>query len=244
MEILKLLIADAGEEFRLAMTEQLQGTYILRVCQEGKEALEMIRTFQPDILLLDLLLPGLDGITLLQRVAEEGLHPMVLATTRFLNGYVMEALERLNVGYVMVKPCDIKATASRIQDLTEHITPPPVSRPDPATTVSNMLLTLGIPTKLRGFSCLREAILEELRLPGQQITKTLYPAVAKICGGSKDQVERAIRSAIHSAWEDRNEQLWRTYFHSDGDGVLRRPTNAAFITALAGRIRMDMEPKQ
>lgn len=243
MEMLKLLIADSGEEFRLSMTERLQGTYILRVCQEGNETLEAIRSFRPDLVLLDMMLPGLDGITILQRAAEEGFHPMVLASSRYVNDYILESVERLNVGYVMVKPCEIRATEDRLRDLSQRRSQTVISVPDPATTVSNMLLTLGVPTKLRGFACLREAILEEIRLPGQQITKTIYPAVAKVCGGNAEQVERAIRSAVLAAWNVRDEQAWRMYFHADGEGALRRPTNAAFITALAGRIRMGLEAR-
>ena len=117
MGMLKLLIADATEEFRLALARQVTGIYLVRCCADGRQALEMIDSFKPDVLVLDMLMPGLDGITILQRTAEMGINPVVLATTRLATEYVLESVGRLGVGYVMVKPCDVKATAARLKDL-------------------------------------------------------------------------------------------------------------------------------
>jgi len=237
----KVLIADGSEEFRDALADILRGTYVVRVCQEGNQTLQALYNVKPDILVLDLLLPGLDGISLLQQTAEAGLRPMVLATTGFVNDYVLDCAERLGVGYVMVKPCDVHATAARIADLHQHLKPPAVSKPDHRTVVSNLLLTLSVPTKLKGYACLREAILEAVRDPAQQVTKELYPKVAKLCDGNAVQVERSIRSAIASAWERRDEQIWRMYFRPNQAGQLERPTNAAFISCIAARVAMDGE---
>lgn len=236
----KLLIADASEEFRLALADVLRGTYLVRLSQEGNQTLEMLRSQKPDILVLDLLLPGLDGISLLQRAAEDGLRPMVLATTGFANDYVLECSDRLGVGYVMVKPCDVHAVAARLADLHRHLKPPAVTRPEPRTLACNALLTLGVPTKLKGYNCLIEAVLETVRDPKQQVTKELYPKVAKLCDGNAVQVERSIRSAIGAAWERRDEEVWRMYFKTNQEGGLERPTNSEFIYALAVRIAMEL----
>ena len=233
MEIRKLLIADGSEEFALALVDALRGAYNLRVCRDGLEALEQIRSFRPDVLVLDLMLPGLDGISLLQSVASGGWKPTVLATTRFISEYILESVDRLGVGYLMVKPCDIRATVARIGDLTGRIRQPVPTRPEPRTDVSNLLLTLGIPVKLRGYAYLREAVLLMAAKPGQSITKELYPAVAEQCGAAPIHVERSIRSAIAAAWERRDEQIWRIYFSPGPDGCLTRPTNAEFICRLA-----------
>lgn len=234
--MLKVLIADTGEEFRQALAEQLQGTYIVRTSREGKRTQEILREYRPDILVLDLMLSGMDGISLLQEAEEEGLRPTVLATTSFFSDYVLQAVERLNVKYVMVKPCDIRAMVMRIADLSEHITAPVLTQPDLRTVVTNLLLALNIPTKLKGFACLREAILEAVRDPGQPVTKELYPAVAKLCDGNAVQVEHLIRSAIAAGWKQRDEKVWRLYFRPNQEGVLERPTNAAFISCIASRL--------
>lgn len=244
MVMLKLLIADGTEEFRLALADTLRGAYVVRTCQEGMETLQMIQSFKPEVLVLDLMMPGLDGITLLQKTAEIGLRPVVLATTRFANDYVMEKTAQLGVGFVMVKPCDIGATVARIADLTQRVGPPAVTQPDSRTAASNLLLALGVPTKLRGYACLREALLEAMHDPGQSVTKELYPAVAGICGGNAVQVERSIRSAIHAAWSCRDEQIWRLYFQPGPDGAVPRPTNAAFISRLTDRLLLSREGRQ
>lgn len=245
MEMRKLLIADASEEFRLALAETLRGNYIVRICQDGNQTLDVLQEMRPDILVLDLLLPGLDGISLLQKAAEAGLQPVVLATTAFSNDYVVDTLARLGVGYVMVKPCNIHAVADRIADLRQHLKPPAVTRPDPRTVVSNMLLSLSVPTKLKGYACLREAVLEAVRDPAQQVTKELYPKVAKNYGGNGPQVERLIRTAIDAAWKRRDERVWRLYFQPNQHGQLERPTNATFLSALAEHVSMGCpEPEE
>ncbi len=233
--MLKLLIADSTEEFRLALAEQVAGSFTVRCAQQGKEALELICSYKPDILVLDLMMPGLDGISILEQAAQKGIRPTVLATTRFANDYVQDAVTRLGVCYLMVKPCDLKATAARLTDMAEHRKPQPLARPDIRIMVSIVLLSLGIPTKLRGFTYLREAIVAAMRQPGQMVTKEIYPAVGHICGASKDQVERSIRSAIAAGFANRDEQVWRQYFQPGPGGNLIRPSNGTFISALAER---------
>lgn len=238
MEMKKLLIADASEEFRMAMQEYLQDCYIIQTCKEGNETLQILESFRPDVMILDLLLPGVDGVTLLQEASDRGLHPTVLATTRFYSDYVMEAMERLAVGYVMVKPCELSAVAARLADLLPHREENcEVSQPDMRTVVDNVLRELSFQTHPRGYATLREALLETIRSPGQQVTKTLYPTIGKQCGGNSDQVEHAIRRVIHQAWMYRNQEIWDSYFGIGCDGkVTKCPTNKVFIMTVASRI--------
>ena len=122
---------------------------------------------------------------------------------------------------------------ARIRDLSRRLNPPELSPPDPRTQVSNLLLTLGIPTRLKGYNQLREAILLMAKHPDWAITKELYPAVSAVCGGDKDHVERTVRSAIGIGWKHRDEQTWQVYFPSGPDGICKRPSNGTFITRLA-----------
>lgn len=236
--MLKLLIADASEEFRTALEEELRGRYQIRMCAEGKQTLEEMRSFAPDVMVLDLMLPGLDGITLLQRAGVAGIRPAILALTRIPSDYVVRTAAQLGVDYLMMKPCDIRAAVERLADLTrEH---PKAS--DDQAAVDRMMLMLGLPTKRRGYLCLREAILEMLREPSQQMTKTLYPTVAARCNGNAKQVEHAIREVIEDGWNNRDQQLWRQLFPPNARGQEKRPTNAAFITTLVHRIRTGWKP--
>lgn len=238
MEVRKLLIAEGTEEFRRALVEVLTGVYHIKTCANGLEAMELLRSFAPDIVVLDLMLPGLDGISILQRAAEEGLNPRILATTRFLNDYVTEKMNDLNVGYLMMKPCDVGATVERIADLSRRIRQPVPAPADPRSHVSNILISLGVPTKLRGYGYLREAVLLMAQKPGQSITKELYPEVAVRCGCESSHVERCSRNAIEAAWRKRNEEVWSVYFRPEADGTYSRPTNAEFMTGIAEKLHL------
>ena len=241
MEKRKLLISDANEEFVSTLVKQLQGLYHIRTTSEGNETLEVAREFQPEIMVLELMMPGLEGISILQSMAEAGLHPSVLVVTRYASDYVLETLGRLGVGYVMRKPCSIKATVDRIADLSQQIRPPVLARPDPRTAASNLMLNLGFRTKLKGYGYLRDAIPMMVNNPGLSLTKELYPAVAKLWKAEAVQVERAIRGAVKSAWLQRDERVWKMYFQPGADGHVPRPTNGAFNTRMAECILTGLE---
>ena len=121
--------------------------------------------------------------------------------------------------------------------MAEELQPPTVTLADPRTTVSNMLLRLGIPTKMRGYAFLREAVLVMAHDRTQSVTKELYPTVARRCGGNPLQVERTIRAAIHSAWDNRDESAWNQVFRTSGP--IPRPTNSTMISLLAEQLRND-----
>lgn len=244
MDTLKLLIADGNEEFRQALAEALQGTYHVRSCRTGRDALSLLRSFCPDVMVINLILPEMDGISLLENAAAAGIRPMVLATTRLNNDYIMECVGRLGVDYLMLHPCDIPSTVARVRDLSRRLNPPLLAPPDPKTQVSNLLLSLGIPTRLKGYQLSREAILLMAANPDMAITKELYPAVAAACGGNKDHVERSIRSAVSTAWSQRDDRIWQLYFTPGPDGVIKRPTNGTFITRLADSLRLSQTNSQ
>lgn len=228
MERLKLLIAEGTEAFRIALLDALRGAYRVHTCDEGQQALQMMQEFKPDMMILDLMLPGLDGITLLQRAAESGLRPMVLATTSYHNPYILESLQKLGVGYVMIKPCDLRATIARLADLSQQIHAPVVSQPDPDVQISNLLLALGFQTRHHGYAYLRTAIGLMAADFRQSITKELYPAVAKEFKTDQTSVERCMRTAIEKAWKTGDRKLWKLYFEQE-----ERPTNGECIRRLA-----------
>lgn len=233
--MLKLLIADCNEEFRLTLAEALQGHYHVLCCRSGKEALHILLTEKPDVFVLDLMLPELDGITLLENAVAEGVRPKVLAATPLLTDYVLESAQRLGIGYLMRKPCDIQATAARIGDLS-HTLNPPVRKRDPRPLVSQLLLSLSISTKHNGYGYLTEAIVMYAQTPEQAITKVLYPEVAKIFGCNRRHVERSIRSALEAAWDHGDPAIWQQYFPN----TQCRPSNAVFISRMAEALRREM----
>lgn len=233
MDRKRILIADASQEFREALADALGTLYQARLTWDGITTLQQLHSFHPDILVLDLMMPGMDGITLLQKAISDDIRPIVLATTRYLSDYIVSSTEKMGIGYLMVKPCDASAVVSRIADMSQQIQPVMFARPDHRSLVSNMLTRLGIPTKLKGYNYLREAILIMSKGPTQSITKELYPSVASTCQSTPVQIERSIRSAIAISWNNRDESIWRLYFGADSSSQIPRPSNGAFISRLA-----------
>lgn len=235
----KLLIVDPSEDFRYALAQSLRGTYTVSTAGDGIHALELLQSLRPDILVLDLMLPGLDGITLLQKAAQMNLRPKALAATRYLSDYTLEAAQRMGIGYVMLKPCDTSAVAARVADLSQSLKPAAAPTTDPRTQVTNILLRLGFPTKLRGYGYLREAVLLMQKDPEQSITKELYPHVAALFRATPIQIERSIRSAITTAWARRDHEVWQLFFPYDDTGNPNRPTNATLICRLADHLSLE-----
>ena len=233
MERIKLLIAEGTEDFRIALTESLQGAYHLCVCAEGQETLEQLCQFRPDLVILDLMLPGLDGITILERAAQAGVRSVVLATTRFDSAYILDRAAELGVGYIMRKPCDLRATIDRLTDLSQRLDQKLKCRKDSKSWVTATLLALGFSPKLKGFQYLAEGVYQMALDPKQSVTKELYPAVGESEGAGSENVERACRSAIEKAWLRGDTYLWRTYFPEHSGPIPHRPTNTEFLQRLA-----------
>lgn len=234
----RLLIADGTEEFRLSLYDALKADYQVCTCRSGKQALAMITENPPDILVLDLMLPELDGISLLHTLNGLGIHPVVLATTRFLSDYVTSHINQLGIAYMLLKPCDLRATVNRIHDLSEKVGTPVETVEDSKGRISTVLITLGIPAKLKGYDLLRQSICLVLSHPGQSITKELYPSVASSLGISPTQVERSIRTAIAVGFEKGDKRQWAKFFPA-GDGEISRPSNGSFINAIAENLRLQ-----
>ena len=229
----KLLIAESSGELAEALAELFRSSCQVRVCTDGNSAKQQLGRSCPDVLVLDLMLPGYDGLSLLQWAGEQGLRPQVLVTTRFCSNYVVECAQSLGVRYLMLKPCSISAMASHISSLlVSEFTEEPKRR-DSDSGVRTLLMALGIRGNLHGYNCIYHAVTLYARDPMQSVTKVLYPEVAKRCGCKASHVERNMRSAIESAWTTRNEQIWRLYFPTDGTGTIKRPTNTEFLARMA-----------
>ncbi len=233
----RLLIADSSEVFIRALVPKLEDTYEIATCSSGQEAVRTICMFRPDILLLDMQMPGMDGLAILNNVLSDGYSPVILATMRVITDYIQDSLARLNVAYIMVKPCQTAAVVERIRDMERMLLQGEHTVWDISSEVHNRLMGLGFRPNRAGYRCTVEAILALVADPDLAISKGVYPAVVPICGTTVKQVEHAIRLAINDAWVHRDEDAWSVYFPKGRDGVIRRPTNSVFLTRMAAAIR-------
>lgn len=229
----KILIAETSVLFCEQLTSCLTDDYAVRMCHSGLEAQRILTDFQPDVLVMDVMLPELDGISLLKFVSSQPHRPNILLTTCLLSAYVEAAIRSYSVDMVMVKPCDPSVIAERVRDLSCVNPETPVQLPKKDPTLSDVLLHLDIPSKRKAFAYLQMSVELYEANPCQGITKRLYPAVAAAYRTNPVAVERAIRQVVHEAWERRNDAIWRQYFQTDRSGCVPRPTNAEFISQLA-----------
>ena len=226
----KLLIADSSESFTNKLAGELQAQFQVFTCSDGEKALELLSAYQPDILILNLMLPYVDGLTVLQ---ESTFRPsMILAITMHMSAYVEQAVHMLDIDYTMVAPSP-ESVALRLRDLLKRYDTVSDSGDTHGWTVHHLHL-LNVPTHLDGYRQLCVALPLYAKDPQQLMTKELYPAVAQLCG-SKDgrTVEHSIRNAICAAWEHRDMAIWRKYFRPGPSGKLSCPSNKEFICRLA-----------
>lgn len=226
----KILIADPSEEFRLSLCGALCSDFTVLCCGNGQEALELLRTQKPDFLVMDLILPVIDGMGVLKQAKQEEICPPVLVTTGFTRDHIANALQQFNVVYMVLKPCELSAIASRIRELVLEFSPQLFFHPDPHSLVTTALFELGLAPKRAGFRWSRQAILILKDNPGAQLTKEIYPSLAE--DGNGNSVEKNIRDAIADAWNRRNDAVWRRYFPPDPSGEIPRPTNKVFLYTL------------
>lgn len=235
----KVFIADTCEEFRTALSGSLRTQYRVESFHDGAVVLGRLRKEKPDLLIIDLMLPNQSGMTILKAVKEENLCGAVIVTGRFFSDYIVDSLKQYPVAFLVLKPCSVGALIDRIQDLCASIAGAENDLPDPHCAASGILLALNFSTNKKGFRYCRESILMLSDNPGKQVTKEVYPALAKENNTTRTAVEKAIRSAIDSAWESRNDVVWRQYFMPAPNGVIPRPTNTQFLTRIADVIEAE-----
>ena len=220
----RLLIADTAEAQALALQKRLGSEYEIRVCHDGNRAVELIHSFLPDIIVLDLMLPHIDGMSILFNLRASGRRTKVITLSRFYSDYIMTRLSKLDV-IPMTKPYGMGAMLTNICDLAKEDSR---EEKNVESELEYILLQLSFRTEVTRCNCVRRAILEKYHSAPNFVTKELYPAVAKTCGGSVERVEKAIRDMIKDARENGNRALWRLYFPSG-----KCPSNDVFIGKMA-----------
>ena len=255
---LRVLIADPNREFQQMMTPLLSQERDMEaadVSSDGLEALAKVKTLRPDVVLLDLVQPRLDGLGVLRRLVAQENAPPVLVLTGFVNSHVIAECSDLGAAYFMPKPCDTAELIQRLRKCTETKKKPPdgqnVSGRSQNTwpgdkymsyplesTVTDLIHEIGVPAHIKGYQYLREAILFTLRdgdaVTG--ITKVLYPEIAKRFSTTSTCVERAMRRAIEVAWDRGDEEVRQKIFRGTVSGNKGKPTNGEFIAMIAEHV--------
>ena len=227
-----LLIVNSNPEFCKTAAEHFSAFAVTEYCHSGPHALELLQAHHHHLLLIDLALPHMDGITVLRMARQAGISPAVMVMMDHQSPYISAALASLGISYAVLKPCPMDMLAAHMQDIAActDIAPATVHTPTPEDATAELLLRLGLRRNLSGFPYLKVAIPLFAAEPDQFITKELYTNVGKRFGKRGTLIERSIRNAIETAWAEADPAIWRQYFPDCPDS---RPTNRSFITRMA-----------
>ena len=247
-EKVRILVVDDSNEVRdrlRSIVSEMHEAECVGTAANGITALEMVKSLKPDILLLDVIMPQLDGFGVMEYLSEQGEMPETIVISALTQeNFIFRALN-LGAKYYIAKPFENENIKSRIRDviaMKRGVKSTPITKTRQTTLdekISSVFISIGIPAHIKGYHFLREAVKMVVESPDSinRITKELYPTVARRCGGNPLQVERTIRAAIHSAWDNRDESAWNQVFHTDGP--IPRPTNSAMISLLAEQLGND-----
>ncbi len=222
--------------------------------EDGVQALDMIVQVNPDVLLLDIIMPYLDGLGVLQRLAEMDLarRPGIIIVTAFEEEGMVKRSARLGADYYILKPFDGQCLLSRIRQVAGADKAMPVRTRSmvPASTpghshdrVARVLFRMGVPTYFKGYQYLKDAIEMVSHDPGLLgvITKSLYPKIAEKHMTTPLIVEAAIRYTIQKTWKHGNvDYLKRVFGQSAALRDGKAPTNSFFIARVAEDLRLGM----
>lgn len=233
----KVLVADASEQWRELLEKTLGQNFHVCTCVDGLQALELAERFRPDVLVLDLMLSGTDGLSVVRSLQAQSDCPRIIVTGRYFSNFVTTALERYQVDSIMLKPCTAQSVAERVTELLTGEETAATVYQDPYDYITTLLVRLGARTSQQGFRYLRRGILLLLDEPGQQLTKKLYPTIAAEFGTSANNVEKALRTTVTNAWANRRDEIWRVYFPVAPGGQIPKPTAGQFLIRMSDAVR-------
>ena len=246
-----VFIADNSEEFCSQLTAALQkaqGFQIAGTANDGEQTLRSLAELRPDVLVLDMMLPKRDGISVLKALMAMDHRPAILATSGFITEFVASTAANLGVRYLMLKPCDITAVVERLEEMRggADCRFGAAHRNDKAgieTMVTNIIHEIGVPAHIKGYQYLREAIIIAVNDMDviNAITKVLYPQVAKTFQTTPSRVERAIRQAIEGAWDRGDLDTLQRFFGYTVSNTKGKPTNSEFIALIADKLQLQMK---
>lgn len=231
----KVLLVDTSRDFCDEVSRLLAAEFEVWTCRDGCEALTMLENRSPDVLVTELALPGVDGLSLLKTAAARTKRPAMLVITCYRTPFIQEVIGQIGVDYMMLKPCNLNALVERVRDLSECDVEAE-ALPIKQNALNSLLLALGVPAGRRGYTYLEVLIELYRRDPGRSLTKDLYPTAGRGYQANGAAVERSVRGAIETAWMKRDETVWRQYFPASRFGVVAKPTNRAFIATVAAAL--------
>lgn len=265
MNGLNVAIADHNDQIRAALASQMQSDselHLVGTAKDGFEAYNLIKQKEPDVMVIDLVMPRFDGLSVLDRAKSDSSItkvPKFLVLTSINNERIINDAFNLGASYFMLKPCDSQMVIKRIKQIGSKTAPTQApAMPAPAASaastpviadsgeslelrISQALHKMGVPANIKGYRYLITAIelcIADMDMLGS-VTKQLYPTIAKRYDTTPSRVERAIRHSIEVAWNRGQIDVLDAVFGYTINTRKGKPTNSEFIAMLSDKLRMS-----
>lgn len=247
--MIKVIVADDNDITRQMIVDCLSDDEQIEVvgqAADGREAINLIKLYEPDVVLLDLVMPMADGIGVMETVAEEtqgAKKPHYIIVSAAGSEDIVNQALQTGASYFIMKPFDGEALIKRVKKMgagqSSAIYAAIQASPDIEQMVVDILRDVGVSLRMVGYKYLKEAIILAINDSDclTSVTKYIYPAVANHFGSAPNNVERNIRYAIESAWEKRNEIKYLEFQNGLFMDKDKKPTNSEFINFCAERIQ-------
>lgn len=267
MQRIQVFLADDNREFTNLLSEYIQeqdDMAVIGVAYNGEEVIRQLEETRrmPDVMILDIIMPHLDGLGVLEKLRDMNLSqmPKIIMLTAFGQENITQRAVQLGASYYILKPFDMDVLANRIRQLAgapalasvssgissgsgmmrSNIIP--IGKPrNLDANITSIIHEIGVPAHIKGYQYLREAITmvyNNIEILGA-ITKTLYPAIAEKFKTTPSRVERAIRHAIEVAWTRGNIDSISHLFGYTINIAKSKPTNSEFIAMVADKLRIE-----
>lgn len=267
---ISVLIADDNKEFCSILNDYLlnqKDIVVTGIAKDGREALELIVERKPDLVILDIIMPHLDGLGVLEKLNTMDLEktPRIIILSAVGQDKITQQAITLGADYYTVKPFDMEVFTKRIREMFNSaptiqessaqsnrvsypttssyiLTSEPKSKTpvDLETEITNIIHEIGVPAHIKGYMYLREAItmvVNDMELLSA-VTKELYPSIAKKYNTTASRVERAIRHAIEVAWGRGQIEAINKLFGYTVHNDKGKPTNSEFIAIIEDKLRL------
>jgi two-component system response regulator (stage 0 sporulation protein A) len=269
MKKISILAVDDNYDFRTLIelyANRTDNMEVIGTANDGLEALDKIIELQPDLVLLDLIMPNLDGIGVLERMQNIQFKkkPMVIVLSALGQDMLIRKALSYGIEYYFVKPLEIACLFKRICHLFEdecssekvnedyiesdvlidnsnnNITKRSIAYNNLEVEVTNLICEAGIPPHMIGYRYLREAIIYAIKTskPFTSITKEIYPAIAEMFSTTPQKVERGIRNCIEKAWIRSNQDTIDSLLGYTGSNSKSKLTNSEFIAMISEKVRI------
>ena len=258
MEKIKIIIADDNLEFVSTFVnflEEQDDMEVIATAKDGLEAYDKVIEMKPDVLLLDVIMPHLDGIGVLEKLKASGVTPICIMLSAVAQDNITKRALSIGASYYMIKPFELDVLVKRIRDLKNvtkfsennfilkdngiknsyiNIENNKSKEDNLEALVTNIIHEVGVPAHIKGYQYLRDGIMMVVENMDvlNQITKQLYPDLAKKHKTTPSRVERAIRHAIEVAWNRGEINTIENIFGYTVNANKGKPTNSEFIAMI------------